>query len=96
MTTYQVEAGCHGPKGVEVQRAQSTVLNTLIESKQFDKIKISKTAKDDKARAPVNQTTQQQLCRYCGGNPPAKEVPSIWQDMCGVWQCGTLQEGLLQ
>ena len=45
-------------KRVEVQRAQTAVLNTLNESKQFDKIKISKKPKDDKARAPVNQTTQ--------------------------------------
>ena len=46
-------------KRVEVQRAQVVVLNTLTESRQFDKIKISKKAKDDKARAPVNWTTQQ-------------------------------------
>ena len=45
-------------KRVEVQRAQAGVLNTMIKSKQFDKIKISKKAKDDKARHPVNQTTQ--------------------------------------
>ena len=45
-------------KRVEVQRAQAVVLNTLTKSKQFDKIKISKKAKDDKPRPPVNQTTQ--------------------------------------
>ena len=44
-------------KRVEVQRTQTAVLNTLTESKQFDKIKISKKTKDDKARAPVNWTT---------------------------------------
>ena len=44
--------------GVEVQRAQAAVLNTLTESKQFYKIKISKKAKNDKARTPVGQTTQ--------------------------------------
>ena len=49
-------------KRVEVQRAQAAVLNTLTESKQFDKIKISKKAKDNKTRAPVHQTTQQQPC----------------------------------
>ena len=45
-------------KGIEVQRAQAVVLNTLTEFKQFVKIKILKKAKDDKPRAPVNQTTQ--------------------------------------
>ena len=45
-------------KRVEVQRAQAAVLNTLTESRQFDKVKISKKTRDDKARAPVNQTTQ--------------------------------------
>ena len=45
-------------KRVKAQRAQAAVLNTLTKSKQFDKIKISKKSKDDKARAPVNWTTQ--------------------------------------
>ena len=45
-------------KRVEAQRAQAAVLNTLTESRQFDKVKISKRTKDDKARAPVNWTTQ--------------------------------------
>ena len=45
-------------KRVEVQRAQAAVLNTLTEFRQFNKIKIAKKTKDDKARAPVNWTTQ--------------------------------------
>ena len=49
-------------KRVEGQRVQAAVLNTLTKSEQFDKIKISK-AKDNKTRAPVNWTTQQQPCR---------------------------------
>ena len=44
-------------KRVEAQRAQASVLNTLTESRQFDKIKISKKVKEDKARTPVHQTT---------------------------------------
>ena len=47
-------------KRVEVQRAQTAVLNTLTESRQFEKIKISKKVKEDKARTPVHQTTPQQ------------------------------------
>ena len=81
-------------KGVEVQRGQATVLNTLTESRQFDKMKISKKVKDDKIRTPVHQTTPQQLCRYCGGDSPVKAVPSIWQDVFRVQQNRTLLEGL--
>ena len=45
-------------KKVDVQRIQAAVSNTLTESKQFNEIKIAKKTKDDKARAPVNWTTQ--------------------------------------
>ena len=65
-------------KRVEVQRAQTGVLNMLTESRQFDKIKIPKRAKEDTTRDPVGQTLQWQPCRYCGENTPAETVPSIW------------------
>ena len=45
-------------KRVEVQRAQAVVLDSLTESKQFDKIKVSDKARDNKTRAPVNWATQ--------------------------------------
>ena len=45
---------------MEVQRAQAAVLNTLTELRQFDKIKVSKKAKEDTARAPVSLTWSQQ------------------------------------
>ena len=63
-------------KRVEVQRAKAAVLNTLTESKQFDKNKISKKAKDDKMRAPLHQTTQHQPCRYCGGIHQPRQCPA--------------------
>ena len=77
-------------KRVEVQRAQAAVLNTLTESRQFDKIKISMKGKGDKPRAPVNQTTLTAM-QILWGNTPAKAVPSIWQHVCRVQQGGTLQ-----
>ena len=83
-------------KRVEVQRAQAVILDSLTEYKQFDKIEVSDEARDNKTRVPVNWDTQQQLCRYCGGSPPAEPVPSIWKDMCRVWKCGALQKGLPQ
>ena len=45
-------------KRLGVQRAQAAVLNSLTESRQFDKVKISKITKVDNIRATVNWTTQ--------------------------------------
>ena len=59
-----------------MQRAQAAVLNTLTDSKQFDKNKISKKAKDDKPRAPVNWTTQKQTYRYCRGIHQPRQCPA--------------------
>ena len=54
-------------KRVEVQGAQAAVLNTLTESRQFDKIKVSKRAREDTTRGPVGQTALWHSCQYCGG-----------------------------
>ena len=45
-------------KGVEVQRVQAAVLDTLTELRQFDKVKIAKRPKEDNATAPVIWTLQ--------------------------------------
>ena len=45
-------------KRVKVQRAQAVVLNTLTESRQFNKVQISIKTKDDNTRVPVSQTIQ--------------------------------------
>ena len=54
-------------KRVEKQKVQAAVLDMLTESRQFDKVKISKRPKEDNARALVGQMLQQQPCLYCGG-----------------------------
>ena len=68
-------------KRVEAQRAQTAVLNTLTESRQFDKVKISKNPKDDIARTAVSWTVQQRLCRYCGGTHQLRQCP-VYDKMC--------------
>ena len=68
-------------KRVEAQMAQTTVLNTLIKSRQFDKIKISKRVKDNKTGTPVHWTTLQQPCRYCGGIHQPRQYPAYGK-MC--------------
>ena len=45
-------------KKVEALRVQTAVLNTLTESRQFDKVKISKKTKDDNARAQGSHSMQ--------------------------------------
>ena len=68
-------------KRVEVQRTQAAVLHTLTESKQLNKVNISKRTKDDKARTPVNWTMQQQPCRYSGGIHQLRQCPAYGR-MC--------------
>ena len=43
---------------VEAQKVQTAVLDTLTESRQFNKVKIAKRPKEDNARALVIQTSQ--------------------------------------
>ena len=59
-------------KRVEMQRVQAAVLNTLTESRQFDKIKVSKRAKEDTTRPMVGWMLQWQPCQYCGKVHPLR------------------------
>ena len=43
-------------KRVEAQRALAAVLNSIMELRQFDKIKITKKPKEDNARGPLGPT----------------------------------------
>ena len=63
-------------KRVEAQRAQAAVLNMLVESRQLDKIKISKTVKENRTRTPMHQSTPWQPCRYCGGTHQPRQCPA--------------------
>ena len=64
-------------KRVEAQRAQVAVLNTLIECRQFEKIKLSKRVKESRTKTLMYQSsTQWQPCRYCGGIHPPRQCPA--------------------
>ena len=54
-------------KRVEAQRDQVAVLNILMESRQFDKTKLSQKVEESRATTPMHQSTQKQPCRNCGG-----------------------------
>ena len=45
-------------KRVEVQRAQTAVLYTIMESRQFDKVRVMKKTKEESTRHPVGPTSQ--------------------------------------
>ena len=68
---------------------------TLTELRQLDKIKVSKRAKEDTARALVGQMMQWQPCQYCGRVHPPRQCQAYGK-MCGVWQDGTFQESMPQ
>ena len=54
-------------KRVEAQRAQSPIINSLTEAKEFDKLKVlTITHKDSPRRHTQTKTPTKQTCRYCG------------------------------
>ena len=60
----------------EAQRAHAVVLDSLTESKQFDKIKVSNKARDNKTIAPVNWPHSNSPCGYCGGLHQLRQCPA--------------------
>ena len=61
-------------KRVEVQRAQSVVMNSLTEAKEFDKIKIAKNTHKDNLRSNTQtRMPMKQTCRYCGSSHPLRQ-----------------------
>ena len=61
-------------KRIEVQRAQSTVLSSITEAKELDKIKISKNAcKDSPRRTTQIRVLTKQTCRYCRSSHPPRQ-----------------------
>ena len=57
-------------KRVEAQRAQSAIMNSLTEAKEFDKLKIAKNKYKDSLRRSSAQTKMptKHTCRYCGSS----------------------------
>ena len=71
-------------KRVEVQRAQVAVLSTVTESRQFDKIKVSRKVRERNTTMLMQQSnTSWQPCRYCGGTHPPRQCP-VYDKMCTV------------
>ena len=64
-----------------MQRAQTTVLNTITESQQFNEVKITRKTKEDNTRCLTGPTAQQHPCRYCGGLHVLRQCPA-YRKMC--------------
>ena len=79
-------------KRVEKQRMQAAVLTFATESRQFDKIKVSKKAKEDATRAPVDETSQWQLCKYCGGLHQLRQCPAYGKMCVGCGKIGYVKK----
>ena len=77
-------------KRVKVQRVQASILNDITETKTFDKVKKEPESKNTWGREANVTAHQRQPCRYCGGKSCTQTIPSIWENMCHMWQDGTL------
>ena len=62
-------------KRVEAQRLQAAVMNSLTETKEFDKIKIAKnTCKENLRSSTQMRIPMKQMCRYCESSHPQDNV----------------------
>ena len=68
-------------KRVNAQRAQAAVLNTIMELRQFDKVKVVKKPREDSTRHPLDLMAQWHPCRYCGRIHMLRQCPAYGK-MC--------------
>ena len=61
-------------KRVKVKRVQASVLNDIMETKTFDKVKNAPESKNTQGRESNIATHQRSPCRYCGGS----HAPRRW------------------
>ena len=61
-------------KRVEVQRAQSAIMNSLTDIKEFNKLKVVKNMHKDSPRRPTQtKILAKQMCKYCGNSHPQRQ-----------------------
>ena len=71
---------------VKVQRAQAAILNDIMETHQFNKVKIAPQSKNRQDRI-MHKTTNRKPCRYCSGIHAHQQCPAYGK-MCG--RCGKM------
>ena len=62
-------------KKVEAQRAQAAILDDIMETCQFDTVKIAPQSKNGQDRI-IHKTTNRKPCRYCGGTHAPLQCPA--------------------
>ena len=78
-------------KRVEMQRAQTAVLNTTMESRQFDKVKVEKKRQHKTStRSNITAMTMPILWQIIH----TKAVSGIQKDVCRWWQNQTFQNSV--
>ena len=61
-------------KRAVAQRTQGAVMNSITESKEFDKIKVSRSMCKDSPKTPTpSNTPLWQVCRYCSSSHPPRQ-----------------------
>ena len=68
-------------KRVKSQRAQSTIMNSLTEAKEFDRLKMIKKNmhKDSPRKHTQNKMPTKQMCRYWGSSHPPRQCLAYWK-----------------
>ena len=87
MIPSQVRLSLVWMKRVEVQRAQVAVINTITESKEFDKIRIAKLGTPSQPQKVIAvQHALKTDVQILWQHTPTKAMPSVWKDACRVQQ----------
>ena len=75
-------------KRVEAQWAQAAILNDIIESHEFDKIKMAQKLKSSQDKETTHQTFHRWPCRYCGGSHMPRQCSSYGKMCIGCGKMG--------
>ena len=74
MKKSPVKMCCPGLRGLNVQRAQSAIMNSLTEAKEFDKLNVGKNIhKESLRRCIQTKMPTKQTCKYCGWSHPLRQ-----------------------
>ena len=81
-------------KKVEAQKAQSTIITSLRETKEFDKIKTIKEGEtESKKTANMCHNAFEADFQFLWFQPSTQTMPSLWEDGCGVQEGQPLYRG---
>ena len=75
-------------KRVEAQWAQAAILSDIMETQQFDKVKLNSKQRDNQGRQMVGTTGQRRHCRYCGRIHAPRQCPAYGKMCVGCRKTG--------